>query len=76
MSYEFVRGNRIHAAGILKGGMVGRNGLIDSNDAIQFMPKQWQDLARARLHSPAPAEVIAWQQAEAGVYETAGARTD
>jgi len=74
MSYEFVRANRIHAAGILKGGMVGKRGLIDSDDAMQFMPKQLQDAAKTRLNSPAPAEVIAWQQSEGGLYATASER--
>ena len=74
MSYEFVRANRIHAAGILKGGMVGKRGLIGSDDAMQFMPKQLQDAAKTRLNSPAPAEVIAWQQSEGGLYATASER--
>jgi len=68
MGYEFISGERVHAAGILKGGMVGREGLIDCQDALPFLPDSWQHLKELLLSTPAPPEVSAWQLAEGALY--------
>jgi len=75
MGYEFVRGDRVHAAGILKGGMVGPHGLIDCKDALAAMPETWQSLATKFLQLPSPPEIVAWQQAEQGIYAASVDRT-
>ncbi len=68
MSYEFVTGKRVHAAGILKGGMVGQAGLIDCQDVLPFLPGNWQSLSELVLQTPAPPEVAAWRDAENALY--------
>ena len=68
MGYEFVTGSRVHAAGILKGGMVGPQGLVDCEDAFAVMPEKWQSLAEKFLQLSSPPEVTAWQQAEQDIY--------
>lgn len=68
MAYEFVSGDRVHAAGLLKGGMVGNNGLIDSAEGLRALPEKWQSIATTMLQATPPAEVVAWQQSEQGIY--------
>jgi hypothetical protein len=76
MAYEFVSGGRVHAAGLLKGGMVGSNGLVDSAEGLKALPEKWHSFANTMLQATPPEEVVAWQQAEQGIYSKALAQRE
>lgn len=64
MAAEFVRDGVVHAAGLMKGGAVSREGLVPTARYLEtFAPEQREDLARM-LARPLTADVIAWRDSE------------
>jgi acyl-CoA thioesterase FadM len=64
MAAEFVRDGAVHAAGLMKGGAVSKQGLVPTTDYLRTFPAaQHEDLAKM-LARPLTADVLAWRESE------------
>ena len=64
MAIEFIRNGVVHAAGMMKGGAVGKNGLVPTVDYLATFPEAARAELAPMLQRPLTAEVIAWRESE------------
>ena len=71
MGFEFVRGDKVHAAGIMKGGAVSKEGLVPTSRYAETFPEHLRDELQRRLAQPLTADVIAWRESEKALMQRA-----
>lgn len=64
MAVEFVRDGVLHATGLMKGGAVGRDGLVPTADYLDTFPMAVREQLRVMLARPLTADVLAWRDSE------------
>lgn len=64
MAVEFVRNGVVHAAGMVKGGAVGRDGIIPTAQYLSSFPDAVHGELQRMLARPLTAEVLAWRESE------------
>ena len=64
LGVEFVRHGVVHAAGMMKGGAVGRDGIIPTAQYLSSFPADVHEDLRRMLARPLTDEVIAWRESE------------
>lgn len=64
MGFEFVRHGIVHAAGIMKGGAVGREGLIPTAQYVESFAESTRHELMQMLTRPLTDDVIAWRESE------------
>jgi len=67
MAVEFVRNGVVHAAGMMKGGAVGRDGIIPTSQYLSTFPEAVHEELQRMLARPLTDEVIAWRASEAAL---------
>lgn len=73
MGFEFVRGDVIHAAGIMKGGAVGREGIIPTAQYATSFPEAMRSEMARLLARPLTDDVVAWRESEKALMARASA---
>ena len=73
MGFEFVRGDVIHAAGIMKVGAVGRDGIIPTAQYATTFPEAMRDEMARLLARPLTDDVVAWRESEIALMARASA---
>lgn len=68
ITYEFVSKGRICASGVLKGGVVGKTGLIDIRESMPYLPDAWRAYFEQILSRPVAPEIAGLSNAESGLY--------
>jgi acyl-CoA thioesterase FadM len=71
MGFEFVRRGVLHAAGIMKGGAVGPDGLVPTAHYARTFPEQGRDALQQMLARPLTDDVIAWRESEIALMDRA-----
>lgn len=74
MAWEFVAEGQVCAAGYLKGGAVGPNGLVAPAQYVEVASEQELANLQRVLDKPLTEEVVHWRQADHDLYQHAGAR--
>ena len=64
MAVEFVRNGVVHAAGMMKGGAVGRDGIIPTAQYLHSFPESMHEKLQQMLARPLTADVVAWRESE------------
>ena len=64
MAAEFVRDGVVHAAGLMKGGAVSKQGLVPTADYLRTFPPAAHDDLATMLARPLTADVLAWRDSE------------
>lgn len=64
MAFEFVRRGQVHAAGLMKGGAVGRDGLVPTAQYAATFPAAVRDEMTQLLARPLTDDVRAWRDSE------------
>jgi len=73
MGFEFVRDGVLHAAGIMKGGAVGRDGLVPTADYAAAFPENLREELERLLARPLTDDVLAWRNSESALMQRASA---
>ena len=64
MAAEFVRDGVVHAAGLMKGGAVSKQGLVPTAEYLRTFPEAQHAALAAMLERPLTADVLAWRDSE------------
>ena len=64
MAAEFVRDGVVHAAGLMKGGAVSKQGLVPTADYLRTFPETQREELSRLLARPLTADVQAWRESE------------
>jgi acyl-CoA thioesterase FadM len=73
LGFEFVRQGVVHAAGIMKGGAVGRDGLVPTAQYLATFAEATRAELAQMLARPLTEDVIAWRESENALMERASA---
>jgi acyl-CoA thioesterase FadM len=73
MAFEFVRAGKVHAAGLMKGGAVSRDGLVPTERYAATLPEASRDDLARMLARPLTADVIAWRESERALMQRVSA---